>query len=113
MASNTGQTLLALITGAIVGAGVGILFAPDKGSKTRDKISKEARKAQKNAEKKYYETKNILSEKAQSARESFDQKLNSTLNVASHKADDILAAMEDKLEELRKQNSKLQKTTKA
>lgn len=113
MSSNTGQTILALITGAIVGAGVGILFAPDKGSKTRDKIGKEAKRAQKNANKKYQETMGVLSDKAQSARETFDQKLNSTLNVASHKADDILAAMEDKLEELRKQNSKLQKSSKA
>ena len=40
MASNTGQTLLALLTGAAIGAGIGILYAPDKGSKTRKQISK-------------------------------------------------------------------------
>jgi gas vesicle protein len=33
MSNNTGTTLLALLTGAAIGAGVGILFAPDKGSK--------------------------------------------------------------------------------
>ncbi len=45
MASNTGQTLIALLTGAAIEQ-VGNFYAPDKGSKTRDKLSKEA-KAQK------------------------------------------------------------------
>jgi gas vesicle protein len=108
MASNTGQTLLALLTGAAIGAGIGILYAPDKGSKTRDKLSKEARKAQKQLNKQIQETGSTLSEKAQRARYSFEQKLNETLSSASYKADDILLAMEDKLEALRKQNAKLQ-----
>ncbi|MCZ4318241.1 YtxH domain-containing protein [Aequorivita viscosa] len=108
MASNTGQTLLALITGAAIGAGIGILYAPDKGSKTRDKLSKEAKKAQKQLNKQYQETTSNLSDRAQKARFSFEQKLNETLSSASYKADDILLAMEDKLEALRKQNAKLQ-----
>ncbi|MCG2417498.1 YtxH domain-containing protein [Aequorivita sp. F47161] len=108
MASNTGQTLLALITGAVIGAGIGILYAPDKGSKTRDKLSKEAKKAQKQLNKQYQETTSNLSDRAQKARFSFEQKLNETLSSASYKADDILLAMEDKLEALRKQNAKLQ-----
>ncbi len=108
MASNTGQTLLALLTGAAIGAGLGILYAPDKGSETRDKLSKEAKKTQKKLNKQYQQTKSALSEKAQKARHSFEQKLNDTLSSASYKADDILLAMEDKLESLRKQNAKLQ-----
>ena len=108
MASNTGQTLLALLTGAVIGAGIGILYAPDKGSNTRDKLSKEAKKAQKQLSKQIRETSHNLSEKAHVARLSFEEKLNETLSSASYKADDILAAMEDKLEALRKQNAKLQ-----
>ena len=38
MSNNTGNTVLALLAGAVVGAGIGILFAPDKGSRTREKI---------------------------------------------------------------------------
>ena len=109
MASNTGHTLLALLTGAAIGAGIGILYAPDKGTKTRDKISKETKKAQKRLNKQIRETSSNLSDKAQRARLSFEQKLEDTLSSASYKADDILLAMEDKLEALRKQNAKLQK----
>ncbi len=108
MASNTGQTLIALLTGAAIGAGLGILYAPEKGSKTRDKLSKEAKKAQKKLNKQIQETSHTLSETAQKAKYSFEQKLNDTLSSASYKADDILLAMEDKLEALRKQNAKLQ-----
>ncbi|MAZ72011.1 MAG: hypothetical protein CMC70_02585 [Flavobacteriaceae bacterium] len=109
MASNTGQTLLALLTGAAIGAGIGILYAPDKGSKTRDKIDKERKKAQKRLNKQYQSTKSNLTDQAQKARLNFEQKLEDTLSSASYKADDILLAMEDKLEALRKQNAKLQK----
>lgn len=109
MASNTGQTLIALLTGAAIGAGLGILYAPEKGSKTREKLSKEAKKAQKKLNQQIQETTHTLSEKAQKARYSFEQKLNDTLSSASYKADDILVAMEDKLEALRVQNAKLQK----
>jgi gas vesicle protein len=38
MSNNTGTTLLALLTGAAIGAGVGILFAPDKGSKQEERL---------------------------------------------------------------------------
>lgn len=35
---KTDKTALALVAGVAVGAVVGILFAPDKGTKTREKI---------------------------------------------------------------------------
>ncbi|MFV9483510.1 YtxH domain-containing protein [Christiangramia sp. OXR-203] len=107
--ASTGNTLLALITGAAIGAGVGLLYAPDSGDKTRKKLRDDAQNAQDRLNKKYNETSSNLSEKAKKARTDFEARLEETLSSASHKADDILSAMESKLEELRKQNSKLQK----
>ena len=111
--ANTGNTLLALITGAAIGAGIGLLYAPDSGEKTRKKLKSESEKAQERFNKKYNETSSNLSEKAKKARLDFEERLGETLSSASHKADDILSAMESKLEELRKQNSKLQKDAKS
>ena len=35
MSSDTGNILLALLTGAAIGAGIGILYAPDEGKETQ------------------------------------------------------------------------------
>ena len=39
MSRNSGTTFLAFLVGAATGAVLGILYAPDKGSNTRDKLS--------------------------------------------------------------------------
>ncbi|MFL1894456.1 YtxH domain-containing protein [Aquimarina sp. 2-A2] len=106
---NTGNTLLALVTGAIIGAGVGLLYAPESGDKTRKKLKQGAKDAQLKLNQKYQETASIIGEKAAKAKVEFESKLEETLSNASYKADDILLAMENKLEELRKKNAKLHK----
>jgi gas vesicle protein len=42
--NNTGKILIAALSGAAVGAIAGILFAPDKGSETRRRITDRTRK---------------------------------------------------------------------
>ena len=39
---NSGKILLGVLAGVAIGATIGILFAPDKGSVTRKKISKKS-----------------------------------------------------------------------
>ena len=43
--SNTGNIITGIVSGLAIGATVGILFAPDKGSKTRKKIKKTAKES--------------------------------------------------------------------
>lgn len=40
--NNSSKVLITFIGGAVVGAALGILFAPDKGSNTRKRIAKSA-----------------------------------------------------------------------
>ena len=40
MCNNAGKTVVSFLVGAMLGAGMGILFAPDEGTKTRKKIKK-------------------------------------------------------------------------
>ena len=42
--NDTTKILIAFAAGAMVGAAVGILFAPDKGSETRRRIGEEGKK---------------------------------------------------------------------
>lgn len=40
---NTGKIIIAFVTGAAVGAVLGILFAPEKGSEIRQKVADSAK----------------------------------------------------------------------
>lgn len=109
MSNNTGNTILAILTGAVIGAGLGILFAPDKGSKTRGKIKDG-----------YDDTINDLKCKLEQATEELKSKFSRSKNdlednyedlVAnmSHKTDDAISFLENKLADLKAKNAKLQK----
>lgn len=109
MSDNSGTTVLALLTGAAIGAGIGLLYAPDSGDETRRKLGNNARRAQDNLNKQYRETSSNLSTKAKKAKLDFETRLEDTLSSASYKADEIIDGLETKLEELRKKNAKFQK----
>ena len=107
--SNSGTTLLALLTGAAIGAGIGLLYAPDSGEATRRKLGENARRTQEDLNRRYRDTSSNLSQKAKKAKSDFESRLEETLSSASYKADEILSSLESKLEELRKQNAKFQR----
>ena len=110
--SKSGNTLLALVLGGAIGAAAGILYAPEKGTKTRKDLSKKARKEQDKLLKQLKETRSSLSENAQKAKLTFEERLNDTISSASNKADDVISTLESKLSDLRAQNAKLQKKAK-
>lgn len=110
--ANSGNTFLALLTGAAIGTVVGLLYAPEKGEVTRNKLTKEAKKARSTFDKQLEETTDQLSDSAKKAKLNFEKKLEETLSTASYKADSIIDRLEEKLEELKSKNSKLQRNVK-
>lgn len=108
--AKSGSTFLALLTGAAIGAGLGMLYAPESGEVTRKRLGENARKTQDDLNKRYKETSTNLSQKAKQAKMDFEDRLEQTLSSASYKADEILGSLEAKLEELKKQNAKFQKS---
>jgi gas vesicle protein len=110
--ANSGSTFLALLTGAAIGAGLGMLYAPDSGEETRRKLGENARRTQDDLNRRYRETSSNLSQKAKKAKMDFEDRLEETLSSASYKADEILSSLEAKLDELKKQNAKFQKDKK-
>jgi gas vesicle protein len=109
MANDTGSVLLALLTGAALGAGIGILYAPDKGSKTRKKIKDKAIETKADLSHRVTQATDQLTKTAEAKKADFERKLDESISTMSYKADDIIATLERKLAELRKKNAQLQK----
>jgi gas vesicle protein len=110
MAENsTGNTIIALLTGAIVGVGVGMLFAPDKGVNTRKKIKEGIDDTTDEVSDKYHELVSLLKGKATAAKNGLDESVDHMIQSGSHKAEEVIEALEKKLADLKKANAKLQK----
>lgn len=112
MANNTGNTILALLTGTAVGVGLGMLYAPQSGEKTRKQLKDEANHLQSNLDKKYKKTSSELSEFAKEKKKSIEEKLEKTFSKVNTKADEMLNKLEGELSELKKKNAELQKELK-
>ncbi|NNJ88829.1 MAG: YtxH domain-containing protein [Eudoraea sp.] len=109
MSNNTGNILLALVSGAAIGAGIGILFAPDEGKKTRKKIKTKVIDSTHDITDRLVHAKEELTKTVDEKKEDFEHKLEDAISTMSYKADDIIATLERKLEELKVKNAKLQK----
>ncbi|MCK9321935.1 MAG: YtxH domain-containing protein [Bacteroidales bacterium] len=66
---NTGKILLGVLAGAAVGATLGILFAPAKGSKTRHRIAKKGEEYKDAVKDKFDEFVDNVSEKYEDVKE--------------------------------------------
>jgi gas vesicle protein len=109
MSNNPGNTLLAVLIGAAIGTGVGILFAPDKGSRTREKIKDGFDEAKDELKHKLEHATVELKHKFSTAKGDLEESFDEMVSKMSTKTDDVITILEAKLAELKEQNSKLQK----
>lgn len=109
MSNNTGNTLLAVLSGAAIGAVIGILFAPDKGTKTREKIKDGFEDAKKDLKHKFENVSEELKSKFSNTKNDFEGSYDEMVSNMSHKTEDVITFLEKKLAELKEQNTKLQK----
>ncbi|WP_233897357.1 YtxH domain-containing protein [Tenacibaculum piscium] len=119
MSNENNNNILGVLTGIAIGAGLGILFAPDKGSKTRTKIAEGAIAAKDTVETEAAHLKDTVVEKAETLKDSvadtlhskastLEEKLDVIVSDVSYKADDLISNLEEKLKILKDRNKKLQ-----
>ncbi len=109
MSNNTGNTIVAILAGAAIGAGIGILFAPDKGSKTREKLKDGFDDAKHNLQDKLYDVSDKIIGKVLIAKDDIDGNYENIVSTLSHKTEDVISFLENKLAELKLKNAKFQK----
>ncbi|RRA95123.1 YtxH domain-containing protein [Paenimyroides viscosum] len=102
---KTGNTLVAILAGAAVGAVAGVLLAPEQGEKTRKKISDGLKSGTDDLNCKMDELKNQVKSLISSKKANFESSFDSLLNKADDKKEDVIASLERKLAELKGQAS--------
>jgi gas vesicle protein len=85
--NDTGKLIGALVIGAIVGAALGVLFAPDKGSVTRKKLMGGAKDLADDVKQKIIEEANVFRARAEELEA-----------IAAGKIDDISHSMNQNLD---------------
>ncbi len=109
MSENNGNGVLAVLAGAAIGFGLGVLFAPEKGSVTREKLKSKLDDLQDQAKSKLDFLDDETKEKFSTATDNLKTKVESILSDTSYKAEEAISFLEEKLAELKKQNAKYQK----
>lgn len=109
--SKSGDTLVGILAGSAIGALIGVLFAPEKGSVTRERLKAEALNVKDNLEHRMSDLESKIKQTVTDEKASLEEKMESVLSDASYKADDLISTLEKKLEELKEKNKKYQKTS--
>ena len=109
MSTKFENGILALLAGAAIGVGLGILFAHDKGTKTREKIKDGLDDLKDSAKSKWNSLETETKDKFSKTKADLKDTVNDLLSDSSYKAEETITFLEEKLAELKKQNAKLQK----
>jgi len=104
---NKGTVLL----GVLIGAAAGVLLAPEKGSKTRDKLKKEGKDIKNQLSSDLLEVKEDVSKAASSGKAVLKKEFKDIASKTSYKTEQAITFLEKQLATLKEKNKTLQKTS--
>tara|TARA_R110002096_G_scaffold436081_1_gene667031 strand:+ start:12004 stop:12324 length:321 start_codon:yes stop_codon:yes gene_type:complete len=100
-----------LILGALIGAGIGILLAPEKGKLTRDKLKKEGKAIKDQITQDFAEVKEDVTKADESGKVKFKEDLKDFASKASYKTEHAISFLEKQLATLKEKNKSFQQTS--
>ncbi|MGB6268017.1 MAG: YtxH domain-containing protein [Olleya sp.] len=100
-----------LVLGVVIGAVAGVLFAPEKGSVTRENLKKEGKNIKDQLSNDLTEVKDDLSKAATSSKEKLKEEIKDLASKTSHKTEQAITFLEKQLAILKEKNKALQKTS--
>ena len=78
-----GSFLMGLLAGTVLGAGLGMLFAPKAGSELRNQLSEQAGRLRNTANETYHQASDRVSQMVDKGREAYDRARGNVTNMTS------------------------------
>lgn len=100
-----------LVLGVLIGAGLGVLLAPEKGKVTRNNLKKEGKNIKEQITKDFTEVKEDLTKAAKSGKDKFKEDLKGFASKTSYKTEQAITFLEKQLAILKEKNKTLQQTS--
>ena len=97
MSSKTSNSVIDLLAGAAIGVGLGILFAPDKGSKTREKMKEGFDDLKDQANSKWNSLEEETKEKFSKTKDDLIETVEDLLSNSSYKAEEVITFLGNEL----------------
>ena len=107
--SKTANAVLGLAVGTAIGVGLGILFAPDEGKNTRQKIKNTLRDKSDDLKEQLDNLTESVREKSLALKGSLEEKVDRLFSKSSNKAEDVISLLEKKLASLKEEAAKIKK----
>ncbi len=93
---NSGKVLIGVLAGAAVGASLGILFAPAKGSRTRRRISMKKKEYANDLEEKFNDLVGVITESFDRMRSEVTRKVKHDLNEMEDIEAEVISTVKPK-----------------
>lgn len=99
--SNSSKSAVAFLIGAAIGAGIGILLAPDKGANTREKIKNGFDDKKTDLKNKFGDLSEKLKSKLDTSKADLESTFDDLAANVDEKTKDVISTLEKKLSELK------------